>query len=264
MSAYYVYGVTDSDTVLPTELTGVREQDVSLIARNECAAVVSELDDDRPLGRRDDLAAHHRVLSQVLAAGGVVLPFRFGAALDGTDEVVTDLLTLNEEYFADRLENLRGRVELRLKCRYELDRVLREIVDEEPEIAALSRRLRGVPEPAGYYESVRLGELVARSLARRRQDDAERLLDALTPWARAVARQNTDRDEQVLDAGFLIDETDRSAFERRVELLGGENAGPIRLRLAGPIPPYDFTGQEGMAWGSSPGWSHSRSPLSGA
>jgi hypothetical protein len=263
VTTYYVYGVTDSGAALSGDVKGLRDGGVSLFARQGCAAIVSELDGDRPLGTRDDLTAHHRVLSALLAAGDTVLPFRFGAALDGTDAVVTDLLTLNEEYFRSRLEALRGRVELRLKCRYVLERVLREILGDEPEIAALSRRLRGVPEAAGYHECLRLGELVARSLTRRRQDDAERLLGALTPWAKAVARQETGGDDQVLDAGFLIDEADRSAFEQRVDLLGAENAGPIRLRLTGPIPPYDFAGQEGMTWASSPDWSHSHSPLSG-
>lgn len=244
MTAQYVYGVTDADTRLPETLKGLDGQEVALVVHDRCAAIVSDLVAERPLGTRDDLMSHQGVLEQVIASGGTVLPFRFGGALTDRDAVVEELLTPHEEEFADHLERLRGHVELRIRGRYIEETVLRELVREEPEIAELNERVRGVPEEAAYYDRVRLGELIAQSLTRRREQDGQRLLDALAPRARAVAQHELTREDDILDAGFLIERKEREAFEQIVEELGKDNEGRIRLRLAGPLPPYDFVGQE--------------------
>ncbi|MFL6052175.1 MAG: GvpL/GvpF family gas vesicle protein [Actinoallomurus sp.] len=244
MTAQYVYGVTDADVELPGELKGIDGQEVSLVAQGRCAALVSDFTADRPLGTRDDLMSHQGVLEQVVNAGGTVLPFRFGGALADRDAVVQELLTPNEDTFVEQLERLRGHVEVRIKARYVEDAVLREMVQEEPEIAELNERIRQLPEDAAYYDRVRLGELIAQRFTRRREEDGQGLLDALAPRATAVAQHELSREDDILDAGFLVDRQEREAFEKLVEEVGEDNSGRIRLRLAGPLPPYDFVGQE--------------------
>src|SRR5437879_5718571 len=92
-TACYVYGVVPADVELGADLTGVGEDGgrVSLVRRGDVAALVSEVDVDRPLGRPEDLVAHERILDAV-AAGAPVLPFRFGAVMTGTGEVGDELL----------------------------------------------------------------------------------------------------------------------------------------------------------------------------
>ena len=244
MTVQYVYGVADAAVELPAPLKGIDGQEVSLVVHGRCAALVSDLAADRPLGTRDDLMGHQGVLEQVVDAGGTVLPFRFGGALTDREAVVQELLAPNEETFVQQLERLRGHVELRIKARYVEDAVLREMVQEEPEIAELNQRVRELPEDAAYYDRVRLGELIAQAFTRRREQDGQGLLDALAPRATAVAQRELSREDDVLDAGFLIDRKEREAFEKLVEEVGEGNSGRIRLRLAGPLPPYDFVGQE--------------------
>lgn len=244
MTVQYVYGVTDADVELPATLKGIDGQEVALVTRGRCAALVSDLAVDRPLGTRDDLMSHQGVLEQVVDAGGTVLPFRFGGALTDRDAVVQELLTPHEDAFVEQLERLRGHVEVRIKARYIEDAVLREMVQDEPEIAELNERVRQLPEDAAYYDRVRLGELIAQAFTRRRERDGQGLLDALAPRATAVAQRELSREDDVLDAGFLIDRQEREAFEKLVEEVGEETSGRIRLRLAGPLPPYDFVGQE--------------------
>jgi Gas vesicle synthesis protein GvpL/GvpF len=250
MTATYIYGVTDAGAELPARLRGVDGRSVLLAAHGGCAAIVSRLEDDRALGDRDDLVAHHRVLDEAVSTGCTVLPFRFGTAVTGP--VLDDLLNINQEHFAGQLDRVRGCREFRLKVRYVEEALLREVLSEEPEIAALRARVRDVPEDAAYYERVRLGELTARSVMRRRRDEGQRLLDVLAARSRAVEQRALGREEEVLDAGFLIDDKDRNAFEQLVERLGKDNAGRIRMRLTGPLPPYDFMDQEILTWASSP------------
>lgn len=244
MTVQYVYGVADAGVDLPEALKGIDGMEVAVVTHGRCAALVSDLAADRPLGTRDDLMGHQGVLEQVVEAGGTVLPFRFGGALTDRDAVVQELLAPNEEAFVQQLELLRGQVEMRVKARYVEDAVLREMVQEEPEIAELNERVRQLPEDAAYYDRVRLGELIAQGFTRRRQNDGQSLLDALAPRAKAVAQRELSREDDVLDAGFLIDRQEREAFEKLVEEVGEGGSGRVRLRLAGPLPPYDFVGQE--------------------
>ncbi|MFG2019545.1 GvpL/GvpF family gas vesicle protein [Actinomadura geliboluensis] len=240
----YVYGVTRADARLPDGLAGLDDAPVALVGDGgPCAAVVSDLPTGRALGERADLVSHQRVLNALVEAGTAVLPFRFGAALADRGAVEKELLAGNADRFAQVLDGLEGRVELRLKATYVQDEVLGEIIAAEPEIAELSRRLREVPPDAAdavYYDRIRLGELIAQAMERRRGGDGQALLDRAAPAAEAFARKTPAREEDVLDASFLVRADRRDAFERAVEELGREHADRIRIRLIGPLPPYDF------------------------
>ncbi|TDD62611.1 GvpL/GvpF family gas vesicle protein [Actinomadura darangshiensis] len=240
----YVYGVTRKGTALPQDVGGLDDRPVSLVQDGGvCAAIVSDLPADRPLGDRADLVAHQRVLNALVDAGTVVLPFRFGAALADRAAVEKELLAGNSERLGQVLDQLEGRVELRLKATYVQETVLREIMDAEPEIAALSQRLREVPPDiadAVYYDRVRLGELIAQSLERLRESDGQVLLDGAAPLAEAFARKSPAREEDVLDVSFLVRADRRAEFEQTVDKLGQAHGDRIRLRLIGPLAPYDF------------------------
>ncbi|GLZ11949.1 gas vesicle protein [Actinomadura sp. NBRC 104425] len=239
----YVYGVIRGDAQVPPGLAGLGDQPVTVVARNGCGAVVSALPAGRALGERADLLAHQRVLAALVDAGLAVLPFRFGAAMTDRNAVAEELLAANADRFADALDQVDGRLELRLKGTYVQDTVLREVMTGDPQVAELSQRLRQAPADAAdalYYDRVRLGELIAQALQRRREHDARVLLERLAPAARRVAPKTPARDEDVVDAAFLIDRDRRGDFEQAVDALGAEHADRIRLRLIGPLPPYDF------------------------
>ncbi|GAA0241681.1 GvpL/GvpF family gas vesicle protein [Actinomadura nitritigenes] len=240
----YVYGVTRAGASLPADVAGLDDRPVTLVEDGgRCAAVVSDLPAGRPLGERADLVAHQRVLNALLDAGMVVLPFRFGAALSDRAAVRKELLEGNSDRLGQVMDQLEGRVELRLKATYVEDTVLREIMQAEPEVAELSRRLREVPADvadAVYYDQVRLGELIAQAMDRRREHDGQVLLEAAAPAAEAFVRKTPAREEDVLDASFLVRADRREEFEKVVEKLGESHTDRIRLRLVGPLPPYDF------------------------
>ncbi|GLY82200.1 GvpL/GvpF family gas vesicle protein [Actinoallomurus iriomotensis] len=243
----YVYGIIRADASIPDDLTGVDDQPVSLVAHGPCAALVSDLAQQRPLGERADLLAHQRVLDVFVSAGVDILPFRFGAALGSREAVEKELLTENGERLSQVLDGLKGRQELRVKATYVQEAILREVMTEEPEVAELNERVRNVPEDASdavYYDRVRLGELVAQSVKRRRDEEGARLLDGLAPAASAVAAHPPVREEDVLDASFLVERGKLADFQRAVDALAGDTEGRLTLRLVGPLPPYSFVPEE--------------------
>jgi hypothetical protein len=248
MTAQYVYGVTFAATVIPENLTGIDGAAVTLVTHGRCGAVVSDLNAGRPLGTRYDLLAHENVLASLARGDTPVLPFRFGAAMSGAGEVAGELLSDNKERLLADLEQLAGRIELVVKGRYDNGSAYREVLAEEPEILEIRERIQGLPEDSTYNERVHLGELVAIAMAAKQAADGERLVAALSPYAERLATRATAREDEAANVAFLVERDRRAEFEKAVEALGEQWAGRVRLRLLGPMPPYDFvssgSGQE--------------------
>jgi hypothetical protein len=204
------------------------------------AAVVSEVDTGRPFGTPDDLKAHAEVLDNLAAALQPVLPFRFGTVLRDRQAVAEALLDEYGDRLAEGLAELQGKAQFTLKGRYDLDVVLREVLTERPEAQRLRDELSGLPEEAGYYQRVRLGELVSESIAAKRWADAEEVERRLAPLAVAASAGEPAAAEGQADVAFLVEHSRRGAFERAADDLARRWHGRARLRLLGPLAPYDF------------------------
>ena len=239
----YVYGLIKADTELPDGLAGLGPSGrVSTVAFGRVAAIVSDVPTDRPLGVRGDLVAHEMVLDAV-AARDAVVPMRFPAVVEER-AVVDELLAPNEEHFVTLLENLEGRSQFTLAGRYEQDAVLREVLESDEEIRSLREKVRELPEDASYYDRVRLGELIVGALEQRREVEGAGIIERLEPFARATVANQLGAPEDVVNAAFLVERERQEEFENAVEGVGEELAGRVRLRLLGPVAPYDFTPED--------------------
>ncbi|GAA1971668.1 GvpL/GvpF family gas vesicle protein [Catenulispora subtropica] len=239
--ACYVYGVVPDAAPKPADAApgvGNPPSPVTLIHHGEVAALVSEIDPEAPLGSPDDLRAHAEVLDTA-AKRGPVLPFRFGGVVRDAQAVTDELLDPFEERFAAALEDLDGRAQFAVRGAYRQGRILQEILADRPEIADLNARTKALPEEAGRYERIRLGEMVAQEMAARSAADSRALLERLAPLAVATS-DGAPAADLAVDASFLVDPGRREEFEAAVEELAGVWAGRIDLRLLGPLAPYDF------------------------
>jgi hypothetical protein len=216
---------------------------VQLVVEGPVAALVEAVDPERPLGRRRDLVAHSTVLNTV-AERGPVLPMRFGAVVQDEQAVREELLAPQRDHFAALLDEVAGKVQLTLRARYELDAVLAEVVEAEPEVAELRRRTAGLPEEATHYERVRLGELVAQAVDVRRTQDAQRIRERLAPHALDHVAREVSGMDSLADVAFLVDVERQGALEDAAEQLAAELEGRVRLSLAGPMALYDFVPEQ--------------------
>ncbi|TQM38484.1 GvpL/GvpF family gas vesicle protein [Pseudonocardia cypriaca] len=243
MSATYVYGLVGADTDLPDDLKGLGPSGrVTTVTHGKVAAIVSDVPVDRPLGTRDDLLAHEAVVDTV-AATTAVLPMRFPAVVEEKG-VVEELLGPHHDRFVAVLGELEGRVQFTLKGRYEQEPVLREVIEADPEIRALQEKVRDLPEDASYYDRVRLGELIVAALEERRDDESAQMLRRLEPFAAGTVANQPGQPDDVVNAAFLVERERAAEFESAVEDLGRDLAGRVRLRLLGPLAPYDFVPEE--------------------
>lgn len=236
----YVYGIVRAGAPVSAALPTVGGSGALLqVTCGSLAALVSEVELDRPLGTREDLLAHEEVLDTV-AAESTVLPLRFGGVVTDVDAVHDELLTEHHDHFAAVLHELDGLVQFSLRGRYADQVHLREIVAEVPEIGRLRDSLREAAEDEGYAERVRLGELVSEAVERTRARDVEVALAALDPLCAATAVRKVSGQDDALSVALLVDRDRIAAFEDGVDDLGQRWADRVRLRLLGPMAPYDF------------------------
>jgi hypothetical protein len=249
-SGRYVYGVVrepGAGTVVEDlPAVGSADAKVTYVRHRGIAAVVSEVSADRPLGTPDDLRAHAQVLDSFAAASVPVLPFRFGTVLRDEQAVTDELLAAGYDDFVTALDRLEGSAQFTLKARYVQDEVLREVLAEQPEARRLREELNSMPEDAGYYRRIQLGQLMAEAIADKRDSDAVEIDRCLTPLAVAVAPDEPAAADAVADVSFLVERERRRAFEQAAEDLARRWHGRIRLRLLGPVAPYAFV-TEAMA-----------------
>jgi hypothetical protein len=237
--ACYVYGIVRGKARLPQDLRGLGGAEVSLVRHGDLAGVVSEIPAGQALGTREDLMAHEEVV-ETLAVETTTLPLRFGAVVTTVDALVEEMLVPYHDWFMDVLADLSGVRELVVTGVYVENVVIREVLAEDPEAARLRERVRELPEDAAYYERIRLGELIVKALDEKRRRDTEELVDVLEPYAADVALRSPAGEDTAADVAFLVTERRLPEFEEAVGALGERWAGRVRLRLVGPLAPYDF------------------------
>lgn len=239
----YVYGIIRADTRIPEGLEPIPHGDggggLGLITQGALAAVVSDVGTERPLGTRQDLMAHERVLNAI-AADAAVLPMRFGAVVADDDAVADELLAPHQDYFVQALDAMDGLAEFSLRGDYDESAVIGRIVSENPEIEKLREKIDGVDEDASYYDRIRLGEAISQVMDRLRQEDADAVLDALERYAVATTVKEPGGQNGAVHVAFLVRRDHRSDFERAVDDLGDAWGGRVDLRLIGPTAAFDF------------------------
>jgi hypothetical protein len=240
--AIYVYGIVAAADAASISRTGVAKAPVRTICEDGLAAVVSDLAGGALAAARE-VRAHWRVV-EALSERTTVLPIRFGTVLDDDDAVRGQVLEPNADRLKALLEYLRDRVQLAVKGSHVEDRLLNDIVVASPTIAALRARLRRLPENAGYYERIRLGELVAAEVERRREEDAARALARLEPLAVATRSEGLGTPDAAFNLAFLVDRARVDEFSAAVTVLIGELGDHIDVRYVGPLAPYSFADAE--------------------
>jgi hypothetical protein len=246
----YVYGVLRRGRGAEVAAAGVEQAPIRGVAHGDLVALVSDLD-GTVLAAAREVRAHWAVLDEV-ARSVTVLPVRFGTVLDDDDAVRASLLEPSAERITELLRVLDGRVQLNVRAHYDEEQLLADVVRASPNVAAMRERIKGLPEQAAYYQRIRLGELVAGEVARARENDARRALEALDPHAVASRVEEPRGGDGAFALAFLVERGAVDAFGAAVARLREESGERLRIRFVGPLPPYSFVDDELRA--GSPAW----------
>jgi hypothetical protein len=239
----YVYGLIPEDVEVAEDARGVGDEpgEVKVIRHGEIAALVSEVQLDRPLGTPDDLLRHEELLDAT-AAEVPVLPMRFGAVLANPEALVDELLAPHHDEFLAALKEMEGRAEYVLKGRYVESTMFRDVLAEIPEAARLRDEIRGLDEDAARDARIRLGELVANWITAKREADTRALLDAVEPVSVLSAVREPSHEQDAVHLALLLDKGRQAELEQVVAEFAERWADRVEFRLLGPLAAYDFVG----------------------
>lgn len=224
-----------------TEGVGEPAGQVRLVTFGQIAALVSDVEVDRPLGRPQDLQRHQRLLDQT-AAEVPVLPFRFGAVLTNSDAVVEELLKPYHDEFADGLQELEGRTQYVVNATYDERAILGEILRENGEAEALRQQIAGRPEELTRNERMRLGEIIERAIEDKREVDTATVVDELSDLSEQVVVREAGHERAAAHVAVLVEQDRHAELEQAVDELSRRWSGRVEVRLLGPMAPYDFVG----------------------
>ncbi|WP_066366695.1 GvpL/GvpF family gas vesicle protein [Herbidospora mongoliensis] len=238
-SGTYIYGVVPEDIEIDEKAQGVADAPVLSIKHGKIAALVSDIGMTRPLGTPQDLRAHEQLLNAT-AAEVPVLPIRFGAVLADRDAVIEEFLAPFHDEFVAALSELDGRAQYVIKGRFVEDRVLGEILAENPEAAQLRDDIRALPEDASRDHRIRLGEIINQSIEAKRDADTAAMWDEVEPVSVMAAVRPPSHELDAVHLAVLVENSRQHELEQAVESLGRKWADQVELRLMGPMAPYDF------------------------
>ena len=234
----YVYGVLAGADAPNVSADGVEQAHVRTVEHAGLAALVSTLGSEELAAARE-VRAHWRVLEDA-SNSATVLPVRFGTVLEGDRAVREQLLEPNAERLTEMLDELAGRVQLNVRGDYDEQQLLREVVRTSPQVAALRDRVSRVSDSAGYYDRIRLGELVAAEIAARREQDTALAMARLEPFAVSARAEEISSQNGAFKLAFLVESAEMDTFGEAVGLLRENLAERVTLTYVGPLPPYTF------------------------
>jgi Gas vesicle synthesis protein GvpL/GvpF len=237
--AKYVYGVVRARPRPRRKQSGLHGKPVEMVTLDDLGALTSDVPEAPLEAGREELLTHSRVVETAFERG-VVLPMRFGIVMPNEGTVRDELLGAHRDELEAQLDEMDGKAEVNVKGIYEEEAVLREAVAEQPEIRRLREQVRGKPEDATYYERIRLGEVVGEVLAGKREADEREIVDRLRSRALDVSVGQAVHERMAVNASFLLERERLDEFDRIVEEIGSDQAGRIRFKYTGPLPPYSF------------------------
>jgi Gas vesicle synthesis protein GvpL/GvpF len=243
--AHYVYGIVEAGARAPRG-RGIAGAPLRLVAGEDAAALVSEVQGVHVRLGREEVLAHSRVLERALERGPV-LPMRLGVVMSGPEEIRSRLLDEHGPELREQLAEFEGKVEIRIRAVYDEESLLREVVREHPEIGSLQSSLQGASPDATYYERIRLGELIAAAVERRREQDAHAIVSELADAALAVEVGGPRHERVVVQASFLVAHERLPEFNQILDDVAGGYGGRIRFKYTGPLPPHSFVRLAGRA-----------------
>ena len=238
----YVYGVIPAAVAQQWNgVTGLEgpSSTVRTVGEGGLFALVSDLPPEYTPGRREDIEAHRRVLSEAIQRG-TTIPMRFGIVMDSEDLVRERLLDRHAGELRDLIGKLDGHVQMMVKAFYAKDALLRDVLGADPELARQAALAEEAPEWEAQIERVRVGERIAAAVEARRAEVESALLAALSPVAADIHVDPATSERVALSAEVLVHRDRRPELDEKVRQLGEALAEVLAFRYIGPLPPYSF------------------------
>jgi len=218
---------------------GGRGDIVSTIGYEDLSAVISNSPMDKYVVNKENLIAHEKVVEEVMK-NYTVLPMRF-CTVAGSAEEVRNLLRKRYLELKNLLKDMDNKVELGLKAFWkEMKVIFQELADEDKKIKSLKEEIANKSLQESYAEGINLGKIVKTALEVKRDKEGQEIINALKRISYHFLLNETQGDEMLINAVFLVDRAREREFDNQVNELVFKYAQRVKFKYIGPTPPYNF------------------------
>jgi len=238
----YIYCIigTDQERNFGSIGIGGRGDEVLTIGYNDLIMVVSSHPITKFVVDRDGLLAHEKVIEKVMGEFDSVLPVRYGTIAASADEV-RNLLDRRYREFKNALRDMDHKIELGVKGVWKnMDVIFNEILDENRPIKKEKEKIQNGKEKKQVQAKMQVGQKVKEALEKKKQDEAEKIVDTLRRTAVEHKLNNTIGDEMFINASFLVDKGREKEFDNIMDDLSEKYEDRIKFIYAGPLPVFNF------------------------
>ena len=236
---YCIIGTKQERNFGPIGIGG-RGDEVLTIGYSDLSMVVSNHPLTKFVVNRENLLSHEKVIEEVMKEFDSVLPVRFGTIASNSDEI-RNLLDRRYREFKNALRDMDHKIELGVKGIWKnMDIIFKEIVEENKEIQKLKQKIQNDSSKNNVKLKIEVSRLVQEALAKKKEKEAERVVDILRRISFDCKRNKTITDEMFMNAAFLVDKGREKEFDNIMDDLGEEYKERIKFMYAGPLPVFNF------------------------
>jgi len=219
---------------------GERGDEVITIGYDDISMVVSNHPVTKLVVSRENMLAHEKVIEEVMREFDSVLPVRFGTIASSADEI-RNLLDRRYREFRNLLRDMDHKVELGVKGLWKnIQPIFKEIVEENKEIKRAKERIQRQAGKKNIQVKMEIGKEVYGALQKKKEEEAEKILDALRRTTFEYKFNKTISDEMFMNAAFLVDKGREKEFDNIMDDLNEKYKNRIKFMYAGPLPVFNF------------------------
>ena len=219
---------------------GIGSDEVLTIGYEDLSMVVSNHPMTKFVVDRENMITHEKVIEEVMKEFGSVLPVRFGTIASSADEI-RNLLDRRYGEFKNALRDMDHKVELGVKGIWkDKDVIFKEIVKENKEIRKVKEKIQNDTGRKNIQAKMEAGKMVEWALQKKKEEEAEKIVDALRKTAFDYKLNKTVGDEMFMNAAFLVDKGREKEFDNIMDDLSKDYKDRIKFMYAGPLPVFNF------------------------
>jgi len=219
---------------------GKRSDEVLTIGYDDLSMVVSSYPVTKLAANRENMLVHQKVIEEVMKEFDSVLPVRFGTIASSADEI-RNLLDRRYREFMSALTDMDHKVELGVKGIWKkMDAIFNEIVEDNREIKSLKEKIARDTNGNNNQMKIEVGKMVERALQKKKEQEAERIVDAFRRTAFDHKLNKTIGDEMFINAAFLVSKGREKEFDNIMDDLSDEYQDRMKFMYAGPLPAFNF------------------------
>jgi len=219
---------------------GGRGEEVLTIGYEDLSMVVSSHLITKFAVNSDNMLSHERVIEAVMKEFDSVLPVRFGTIASSADEI-RNLLDRRYRELKNALRDADHKVELGVKGVWKnMDVIFREVVDENKAIKRTKENIQNDKSKKNIQAKMEAGRMVEEALKKKKEEDAEKIVEALRRTAVDHKLNKTVGDEMFVNAAFLVDKGREKEFDNIMDDLGEEYKDRMKFMYTGSLPIFNF------------------------